>query len=117
MHRACSAKRPPPKCTANRPNPVRDRPDDRDGPTCDRQAAVKRNLVFTPPFYPVWAGRNGRLHMKPIDTDATHILAADHRTVEKLFAEFDKASGSKAKGKLADEICTELKIHAQIEED
>ena len=55
--------------------------------------------------------------MKPIDTDATHILTADHRAVEKLFADFDKASGSQAKGKLADQICTELKIHAQIEEE
>lgn len=55
--------------------------------------------------------------MKPIDTDATHILTADHRTVEKLFADFGKANGSAAKGKLADRICTELKIHAQIEEE
>lgn len=55
--------------------------------------------------------------MKPIDTDATHILAADHRTAEKLFAEFGKANGSAAKAKLADQICTELKIHAQIEEE
>ena len=55
--------------------------------------------------------------MKPIDTDATHILTADHRTVEKLFADFGKANGSTAKGKLADRICTELKIHAQIEEE
>lgn len=55
--------------------------------------------------------------MKPIDTDATHILAADHRMVEKLFADFDKANGSAAKGRLADQICTELKIHAQIEEE
>lgn len=55
--------------------------------------------------------------MKPIDTDATHILAADHRMVEKLFADFDKANDHAAKGKLADQICTELKIHAQIEEE
>lgn len=55
--------------------------------------------------------------MKPVDLDATHILAADHRTVEKLFADFDKAGSSSAKGKLADQICTELKIHAQIEEE
>ncbi len=53
--------------------------------------------------------------MRPTDTGATHILTADHRTVEKLFAEFEKARDSKAKGDLADEICTELKIHAQIE--
>ena len=55
--------------------------------------------------------------MKPVDLDATHLLAADHRTVEKLFADFDKAGSSSAKGKLADQICTELKIHATIEEE
>jgi hemerythrin superfamily protein len=55
--------------------------------------------------------------MKPIDTDATHILAADHRAVEALFEEFEKASGNDRKGKIADRICTELKIHAQIEEE
>ncbi len=57
--------------------------------------------------------------MKPteIDTDATHILAADHRAVEALFEEFEKASGSDRKAKIADQICTELKIHAQIEEE
>lgn len=57
--------------------------------------------------------------MKPtdIDTDATHILAADHRAVEALFEEFEKASGTERKAKIADQICTELKIHAQIEEE
>lgn len=55
--------------------------------------------------------------MKSTDTDATHILAADHRTVEALFAEFEKADGNAAKAKLADQICTELKIHALIEEE
>ena len=46
--------------------------------------------------------------MKPVDLDATHILAADHRTVEGLFEQFEKASGSDKKGKLAKQICTEL---------
>jgi hemerythrin superfamily protein len=55
--------------------------------------------------------------MKPTDTDATHILTADHREVERLFAAFDKADGVKAKAEIADRICTELKIHAQIEEE
>jgi hemerythrin superfamily protein len=55
--------------------------------------------------------------MKPVDLDATHILAADHRTVEGLFEDFEKASGSDKKAKLAKQICTELKIHAQIEEE
>ena len=55
--------------------------------------------------------------MKPNDTDATHILAADHRTVEELFDKFEKAGNVEAKGKIAEQICTELKIHAQIEEE
>ena len=51
------------------------------------------------------------------DTDATHVLAKDHRTVEDLFEKYAKASGKSAKAKLANEICTELKIHTMIEEE
>lgn len=51
------------------------------------------------------------------DTDATHILAADHRAVEALFEEFENASSIGRKAKIAEKICTELKIHAQIEEE
>ena len=49
--------------------------------------------------------------------DATHLLARDHREVEELFAKFEKATGASSKEKLAREICTELKIHAMIEEE
>ena len=49
--------------------------------------------------------------------DALHLLAADHRKVEELFEKFEKASGASAKEKLVREICTELKVHAQIEEE
>ena len=55
--------------------------------------------------------------MKSSDTDATHILTTDHRAVEKLFAQFEQASSVAAKGDIANRICTELKIHAQIEEE
>ena len=51
------------------------------------------------------------------DTDATHILEADHRTVEALFAQYEKASGRSAKAELAGQICDELKIHTMIEEE
>lgn len=51
------------------------------------------------------------------DTDATHVLAADHRAVEALFEEFENARGTDRKAKIAETICTELKIHAQIEEE
>lgn len=51
------------------------------------------------------------------DTDATHILANDHRKVERLFADFASASGSDQKSRIAKKICDELKIHTIIEEE
>jgi hypothetical protein len=51
------------------------------------------------------------------DTNATHILAADHRKVEELFEQYEEASGKDAKTSLAHEICDELKIHTLIEEE
>ena len=49
--------------------------------------------------------------------DATHLLMEDHRKVEDLFEQFEKASGDGRKEKIAREICTELKIHSMIEEE
>ena len=49
--------------------------------------------------------------------DATHLLMEDHRKVEGLFEQFEKASGDGRKEKIARQICTELKVHAQIEEE
>lgn len=51
------------------------------------------------------------------DTDATHVLAADHRTVEELFEKYEGASGTERKRAIAERICNELKIHAKIEEE
>ena len=49
--------------------------------------------------------------------DAIALLKADHREVEKLFAEFEKTRFATRKEKLADEICNALKIHTRIEEE
>jgi len=49
--------------------------------------------------------------------DAIALLKADHRTVEELFEKFESAKGDGAKQKLALQICLELTIHAQIEEE
>jgi hypothetical protein len=49
--------------------------------------------------------------------DAIALLKADHRAVEELFEKFEKASGYERKRKLAEEICLELSVHAQIEEE
>ena len=50
-------------------------------------------------------------------SDAIALLKADHRKVEDLFEQFEKASSSSRKSALAQEICTELKIHTMIEEE
>src|SRR3954462_955942 len=49
--------------------------------------------------------------------DAIALLKQDHRTVEDLFADFEKASGEGQKQKLAEQICLELSVHAAIEEE
>ena len=49
--------------------------------------------------------------------DAIALLKADHRAVEELFEKFEKASGDGRKQSLAEEICLELSVHAQIEEE
>jgi hemerythrin superfamily protein len=49
--------------------------------------------------------------------DAIALLKEDHRTVEKLFKDFEAAKGDGRKQKLAQQICLELSVHAQIEEE
>lgn len=52
--------------------------------------------------------------------DAIKLLMADHAKVKKLFKEFEKLSKKKDEGgkeELAEQICKELTIHAQLEEE
>ena len=49
--------------------------------------------------------------------NAIALLKQDHRTVEELFEKFEKASGPGRKQKIAQQICLELTVHAQIEEE
>jgi hemerythrin superfamily protein len=49
--------------------------------------------------------------------DAIALLKKDHDEVQQHFKEFSKASGTSRKEKLAREICRELTVHAQIEEE
>jgi hemerythrin superfamily protein len=49
--------------------------------------------------------------------EATAILRADHKLVSALFAEFEKTEAKVKKRDLAEKICRELTIHAQIEEE
>ena len=49
--------------------------------------------------------------------DAIELLENDHRVVEKLFDMFENATGKEKKQLIAEQICTELKIHTIIEEE
>lgn len=49
--------------------------------------------------------------------DAIALLKADHRQVEDLFEQFEKARDNQRKLKLATQICNALKVHTMIEEE
>ncbi len=52
--------------------------------------------------------------------DAVAILMADHKKVKKLFSDFKKikdGGDSDEKSEIVEQICNELKVHAEIEEE
>lgn len=64
------------------------------------QAAVKRG-----------AGR------PTVKSDAISLLKADHRKVEKLFAQFEESEDDNQKQQIVHQVCTELIVHTKIEEE
>jgi len=60
---------------------------------------------------------------KRAEPDACSLLDADHRNVKKLFKTYEELTGSRVasasqkKRDLANQICMELTVHAQIEEE
>jgi hemerythrin superfamily protein len=53
----------------------------------------------------------------PAAKDAVAMLRADHKKVSELFADFEKARAAPRKQALVRQICTELAVHAQVEEE
>lgn len=51
------------------------------------------------------------------DRDGIALLKADHRQVERWFAQFGKAKKSERKAMLAAKICDALRLHMRIEEE
>lgn len=49
--------------------------------------------------------------------DAIKLLRADHKLVAGLFADYEKTRTAEKKKQLVSEICTELTLHAQVEEE
>lgn len=54
---------------------------------------------------------------QPRTQDAIQLLKADHRAVEKLFKEFEKAKDDSQKERIATQVILELRVHTQIEEE
>lgn len=54
---------------------------------------------------------------QPKPQEATALLRADHKLVSELFEDYEKARVRGKKQALAQQICSELTVHAQIEEE
>ena len=54
---------------------------------------------------------------KAASKDATALLKADHKLVAGLFEEFEKTKSDARKTSIVAQICQELTVHAQIEEE
>jgi hemerythrin-like domain-containing protein len=53
----------------------------------------------------------------PAHKEATAILRADHKLVSDLFEQYEKSRSPEKKKELVAQICKELTIHAQVEEE
>jgi hemerythrin superfamily protein len=62
-------------------------------------------------------GRGRTASRRTRGNDAVALLKADHRQVEQLFAQFQKARDDQRKLELATSICNALKVHTAIEEE
>ena len=49
--------------------------------------------------------------------DAIALLKADHKLVSELFDEYEKSRSTSKKQQLVAQICAELTVHAQVEEE
>jgi hemerythrin superfamily protein len=52
----------------------------------------------------------------PYPTDAIALLKTDHRKVKNLFARYESAGDFSTKHLIAEQVFTELELHAQLEE-
>jgi hemerythrin superfamily protein len=59
--------------------------------------------------------RKETINEKP--QNAIALLRADHKKVSELFEQYEKARSADKKATIVAEICTELTVHAQIEEE
>jgi hemerythrin superfamily protein len=53
----------------------------------------------------------------PAHKEATALLRADHKLVSELFEQYEKSRSASKKKELVAQICKELTVHAQVEEE
>lgn len=61
--------------------------------------------------------KTARTDNQPKAQEATALLRADHKLVAGLFAKYEKARSVAGKRQLVTQICSELSVHAQVEEE
>lgn len=96
----------------------RSTPDGKPGPTSD-PTPVSAGPAAGPATQPAAASGSGPSagnDQKPKGQDAISLLKADHRKVEGLFKQYERA-GEAAKPDLVEEICSELIVHTLLEEE
>jgi hemerythrin superfamily protein len=53
----------------------------------------------------------------PKAQEATAMLRADHKRVSELFTQYEKTRSAAKKKEIVTQICTELTVHAEVEEE
>lgn len=89
-------------------------------PTTKTATAAKAKTAVKRSTQPKAASRAaGKTTAKksPKTPDAIALLRADHTLVSGLFAEYENTRSTSKKKALVTQICTELTVHAQVEEE
>jgi hemerythrin superfamily protein len=76
-----------------------------------KKTAAKRSTTKRAP------ARAARGKPRSQGQDAISLLKTDHEKVQSMFDRYDKTRSEDNKRKLAEQICTELTLHAQVEEE
>jgi len=63
------------------------------------------------------AKKSTKSRTTPTPKDAVAMLKADHKKVSELFEQFEKSRSASKKKALVAEICMELTVHTQLEEE
>jgi hemerythrin superfamily protein len=79
-----------------------------------KQAAKKSIAKKTSTAKPAAGAKRSAAARK---NDAVALLRADHKLVNALFEQFEKTRSANKKRAIVAQICTELTVHAQVEEE